>query len=97
MRGNFCVDAGSADIAGRSCVWRGSELFFGRGSGDFCGDTSCSDSYRLLEILSLFLSGVVVIVCQGRVSIFHTNHPLVHFREFLEFVSQSIVKKYFFF
>ena len=44
MRGSFYIDAGSVGITDESCVWEGSKLFFGRGSGKFCGEVSCSDS-----------------------------------------------------
>ena len=68
MRGNFCIDAGSVGITDGSCSWRGSKLFFGRGSGKFCGEVSCSDSNKLFEnssLFSLFLSKVVVVYLPG--------------------------------
>ena len=46
MRGNFGIDADSVGVTYESCVWRGSKLFFGRGSGKFCGEVSGSDSNR---------------------------------------------------
>ena len=65
MRGSFRIDAGSVGTTGESCVWRGSKLFFGRGSGKFCGKVSGSDSNRFSGVFLLLMSRFVVMYLSG--------------------------------
>ena len=90
MSGCFCIDAGSVGTTGESGVWRGSKLFFGRGSGKFCGEVSGSDSNRFLVFFRYLCQDLWLRICQGRLCIFHTSRPLIRFVELVPGVGESV-------